>query len=245
VLIEFAGCSGAGKSTIAGGVANRLRSAGVPVHEHAVLSSSALVTLRNGAVATMALARLLANRGDPLSYARVVFDAIRRRNLSRFWTFARSAAAARIIDAHVNRQRRTTDAIADVVDEGILTTISLAFASGARATASEMNEIVERMPLPDVVVWVDAPLEDLVYRTRRRTDIPRELRGMSEQQLESWFESSKRAFEHVLSAARISPSVVSMWNPNRDRAALDADLDQMARTVHQKIRLWQPCSPRR
>ncbi len=242
MLIEFAGCTSSGKSLLAAGVTERFRAKGFALRNYGTTSSSLFVTGRNITAATNALPRLLFRGGAGLAHFRSTVASIRKRNLGAFWTCTRIAAAARLTAAHVNNTSRPSKAIINITDEGILTTISLALTGMDSPDRAEIAEFSQRSFIPDLIVFVDAPLADLMLRTRLRPDAPREVSRSDAEDLGTWLRSSKHAYQAVLKCDQFKNHLIRVWNPQARPEVVKANIDAFSNTLEQIIASWQPCS---
>jgi thymidylate kinase len=231
MIIEFAGCSGAGKTTVAAEVIARLRREHVHVHDFSVHSSSWRTTARNAAVTPVMAVTTLRGGDQTLEHLSLTCARILRCGLSPFWTLARTAAAARIVGQHRIRCRRDRDRDIGVIDEGILTNVQLAFSGCRTATDTEIHAFAEAIPLPDAIVWIDAPSETILNRTACRLDCPRELRALQLPDVRFRIESAQRAYRIVADAPRVAKRVVVFSNATADKSVRDESIDQLVRIL--------------
>jgi hypothetical protein len=182
---------------------------------------------------------LLMRHDTNLSYLRRVSRAIRHRRLPGFWTAVRSVAAVRLVGTHAKRAQAIRNSrTVSIVDEGILTTLSLVFDQASHEEVSEIDVIAAAMPLPDVVVLVDAPIDALVDRVLRREDSPREMRRLSTPELRARLSAARAAFNAFAEAPRVSPRVIRMWNPPVSDSEREREIDLGAAALSQQLREW-------
>lgn len=239
MIVEFAGCTGAGKTTIASAAVRRLRADGVVVNDCTGRTSSLAVTARNALATPMLMASLLRRHDSNLSYLRSVSRAIRDRRLPIFWTAVRSAAAVRLVGTHAQRaQPGRNGRTVSIVDEGILTTLSLLFDEDGMEEVSEIDVIAEAIPLPDVVVLVDAPLDALVDRVLRRDDSPRDMRRLSTPEVRARLSGARAAFNALAARPRVSSRVIRVWNPPTTVSYRESEIERAAAALSERLREW-------
>ena len=227
MIVEFAGCTSAGKTVIASGVADVLKSQGLRVTDQTGGSSSIAVSARNAIVTPFLLLFLLARRDSHLTYLTNAARAIRRRGLSRFWTAARIAAAIRIIGQHARRLSYSKSLY--IVDEGVLTTLAL----------TSDAEGIRDLQLPDIVVIVDAPIETLVRRVLARSDAPREVRRLDSQSLAARLTAIQHAYNGAMRDPRLSQRSIRIFNPDGPQAELEERIHAAAESVMESLAQWR------
>jgi thymidylate kinase len=217
VIVEFMGCSSAGKSTLARAVQAELAACGIPTTGRVAEPSTSALSMRNVLATPEAGARATIS-SDLRRHLAETARNIRSCSLSPFWTVARTAAAARVIGEHSMQAARTGKGGISLADEGLLTTIQLAFARRAPATDDALMKFAESMVLPDVIVWIDASAQTIVDRTRERSDPPREWRGLSASDLRLFADNTLAAYRSIASSHRVKDVVVAVSGIDSDGA---------------------------
>jgi len=237
LIVEFMGCTGAGKTPLAQGTVHRLRAQGVVVREGSHAGSSVLLTLENALGTPVWFLALLRDWSRCGPHLRATWSALRGRVASPFWTAARAYATIRLLGRHARYARAARGHVA-VVDEGVLVTAPLAFCGNRPAPPQPLERFVAAAALPDVIVWVDAPLDVLVDRTLSRRDLPRELRSRPRDQVRTYLAQVRALFRTLAEAPRIAGRVISLWNPTappRDRYAL---AERAADAIRRRLDAW-------
>ncbi len=237
MIAEFMGCTGAGKTTLAVGVVQRLRAEGRLVRDHCKVRSSVLVSLGNAIRTPFHLLPILPVWPRYERYLRVMWMVPRDGAPGPFWTALRACAVIRILGGHALRLRSTSRAIC-VVDEGVLGTVHLAFAGSGPLSASKIELFVAAIPLPDVVVWVDAPLDALVDRIVARPDRPRELSRGTGEELRIRLASVQAVFRTLAEAPRAGGRVLHAWNPPSSPVQREAVIDRVAGALRTRLAPW-------
>jgi thymidylate kinase len=101
-----------------------------------------------------------------------------------------------------------------MVDEGtVLLAHNIFVFTNARYTPEEIAKFATLIPLPDVVVYVKAPVDSLVKRSLQRTDRRRELEAIGQAQLEKYIKRAVNLFEQLIQAENIRRRVLIVENP--------------------------------
>ena len=237
MIVEFMGCTSAGKSTLAAGVARRLREDGRPVRQHKGEAGTALAALGNALRTPLHLIPMLPDWPRYAGHWLATWRAMRHRAESAFWRTARGYAAVRILGTHAYRTRASS-AVIQIVDEGLLVTTHLAFSGSLPVSPADMNAFVAAVPLPDIVVWVDAPLEVLVKRTLCRCDPPRELRHRSPARVRACLANVRRAYGILAQSRRVEGRVLTAWTPSSTPGDREIEMDRIADEIRTRLPSW-------
>jgi thymidylate kinase len=226
MIVEFAGCTGAGKTTLATRFASRLSEHGVEIQDRTSPGSSPFVTASNAASTPLHLCTIARNWSELAPVLALGERHISTRASSPAWRMLRFAGLIRRIGRHLRDSARGTDEIC-VVDEGVCGALELILGGTEQATPDVVDEVVSSMPLPDLIVWVDAPYESIVNRTRRRVDSPRELRALGEASLRKRLANSQANFRHMMARPAVSKRVVKAWNPDQPHYEMSRAVDRL------------------
>lgn len=223
-LIELTGCPGSGKTTIAETLAERLRRVDLDVR---------LLRVGGMGVSDWHAVRQITARGA------------RHRDLYRFLMEVIARDADTWIDRaklirNVAKKLGTLDALAGrraqgivVWDEGTVHIAQNAFVHGANAPqAREIERFAHEVPLPDVLVYVRAPVELLQHRLERR---PHRLLERSTRLGRPFLEHAHQAVEILVSHPRIKDRVVTLENGSDDPASLETAARAAAETIRERL----------
>jgi hypothetical protein len=174
--IEFIGCTGAGKSSLAGGTLLAGRRGGIEISmaDDYVLRRWRLHRLKSRLARTlvMDLLSIVACAGsgrNNLAFLRFALGVIRRLPIGAFQkaNIARNVAKRVGVHALIRRYRRGDDVV--VVDEGTVQCVHYLFVHvAAVAAAEDIVRFAALVPLPDVIVYVREDERVLLERTLRR-----------------------------------------------------------------------------
>lgn len=232
MIIEFIGPTSAGKTTLAVGVAQRLCQQGLRIEDRSSPSSSVLVSVGN---ATRTPLMLLPIFSDWRSVSPCLLSGrrhIQRATQSRFWRTLRLAAFVRRVGE--NSLRSKTSESLFIVDDGLLGLLDLAF-SGTRPSQTQLEAFVSKLPLPDTLVSVDAPLETLFERTRARTDPPRELRKLPDKRIRERLSILRQMFDALNEMPLVAPRIINAWNPASSIKDRERHIDRITCEIRMRL----------
>ena len=228
MYIEFTGCTGSGKSTASDSTIRRLGAGGkvLSVHaDHFTVLGPRFERVRHPTVQNLLLdARGLEyylRSAECRAFMRLAEDLFRRHTDFFPRRLNQRRAVLRKFVVHAIMTAKRDAAQFRVVDEGIVHSAhNLLVHAGGVPGDEEIALFAERVPLPDVLVWVRAPVEVILDRTMRRPDRP--LRS-DEARLREFVEHACFVFERVMTSARLAARTICV-NFDSDRPGLAGEL---------------------
>jgi thymidylate kinase len=233
VIVEFIGCSGAGKTTLAK-MLRRSSSLTDPV----ILASDLVMdrpgrrwisnpTAMNLVADVTALPSFLRAFDQNQDFARYAAERLRRHAPSVFAKVNYMRNIVRRIGMH-ELARREGGKVRVLADEGtVLTAYYLFVYSDAPVRQSDLDQFAQLVPMPDRIVHVKAPVEVLVNRSLGRPDRRRELAMNDQQKLQHWIARAQEVFEGLSATPRIRDRVLTVENVNAmadSQGALTAEI---------------------
>lgn len=241
MIVEFIGSSGAGKTTLADMLRERIGS------ENRVLSSAEMYLNRPGrrwignpiamnlvadATSLLPLIRTWSRHRD---FVRFAFRRIQRHAPSAFAKYNYMRNVVRAVGIH-ELSRRVGKGEMILADEGtVLTAYFLFVYSMASFTQDDLDEFAALVPLPERVVYVRAPVDVLVDRAMNRPDRRREFTGASRAEVEHWISRSTLVFEGVASAPAIRDRLLIVGGALDGPRDLDKVVSQIASFIQEGI----------
>jgi deoxyadenosine/deoxycytidine kinase len=220
VIIEFIGSTGAGKTTLLSEVQRRLaQTTEVTTSFELVAAQLGLQGVTHPSVRNLIQEMMgmpLFMRSLPRHKALIVFTLRMLARHDRFTliTINNLRSLVRKIGVHENIRRDRHHRIV-FVDEGtVLLAHNLFVYTSALYTSEEIAKFAALIPLPDVVVYIKAPVTTLVNRSFRRTDAPREMRSKSQAQVETYIHRAVTMFDQLVETEEIRSRVLIVENPD-------------------------------
>jgi len=230
-VVEFVGLPGVGKSHAARLAAARLAAVGAPVSSSALRVNHELGTFRRVLYKFGICAGEMLRR--PASPFRIGHALVRSRQESRF-DVARLAYNWLFLVGLLRRARARR--AVELLDEGIVQQLwSIGFAGGDGVIRECSTELLEAsasaQPLPDIVVFVEAPLDLVESRLEARRSRAGRLDRMEPAERHAALVRGTRVFGEVLSAdggLLDGPSAPHLrLVRNADASELGADIDAL------------------
>lgn len=219
MMIEFIGSTGAGKTTLIADVRRRLAQIESVTTSFKFVASP--LGLRN---VTHPTARHLIQEffGFPFFirsvYRHKAFIIFILRMLARQANFSlfminNLRSLVRKISVFEMIKRSQHDQIV-LVDEGtVLLAHNIFVYSSALYTSEEIARFASLVPLPDIIIYIKAPVVTMVQRSLRRTDPPRELKSRNRELIEKQINRAVRMFDQLVEAENIQPRLLIVENP--------------------------------
>ena len=227
MIVELIGCTGAGKSTLAEALVERWPGGNaVRLHDLALagplrgITHPTAVNVAQEVASLPALAAAARRRAPFLSYAARTLVCTAPSPLHRANRLRGVARRVGMLELGARRERGRLV----VSDEGTVLLAYMLVLDGELRTAADLERFAELVPLPDVVVHVSAPADELVRRARVRTDRQRQLGDKGTEELEELLRRTVDVFDDLVALPRIAPRVVpfASLGDGRDAERVDA-----------------------
>ena len=243
MIVEFIGCTGAGKTTLVSAVRRQLD----PTTDIAD-SFDVVADLLHLPHATNPTAQNLIREviGFPffvrslytyrefltfISKRLVGYMAYPRLTLNYLRSMERTIGTLEIL-----RQLPSTRVV--VVDEGTLHYAHILFAyTTTDSKVEDISQFARLVPLPDVAVYVRAPEETLVERCLLRADPPRELRTKNKDLIARYVRRAVTAFDQIAAAERIRDRVIVVENEAHTDDERVATVDRIAKFIANRVQM--------
>jgi thymidylate kinase len=233
MIVEFIGPTGSGKTTLARGLVRR------GVGTQPMRMATDLLTDRLGrrwidnahAINLLAdvttLPSFIRSLDRDREFLRFAFDRLRRHAPSAFATLNYMRNMLRKLGMH-EMTRRADPGTTFLVDEGtILTAYQLFVYSDAPFTQDDLERFGRLVPLPDLIVYVKAPIDVLLRRARARPDRRRELAHEDEAGVERWIVRAAEMFDALAEIEPIRNRLVTIDIADDEPRGLDAAIREV------------------
>jgi thymidylate kinase len=127
-------------------------------------------------------------------------------------------------------QRYNRDRII-LVDEGPILAAHMFVFSGSMVTSSELTAFAALLPLPDLIVYITAPIEVLVRRALNRPDPPREMGSKDPAMTENYVRSATAVFDQLMEADRLRNRLLIIDNPDLTPEEHDRVVDKVVEAI--------------
>jgi thymidylate kinase len=240
MIVEFIGCSGAGKTTLAdaieriGGPRSTISGTGLIVDHPGVrwIRDPTAVNLVADVISFPPFLRALARQKDFVTFA---FDRLQRHAPSPFARYNYMLNVVRKLG--VNEIARRAAGKTVLIDEGVvLSAYQLFVYSDAPFGHADLERFARSVPLPDRIVYVRAPIDLLVDRAMKRPDQRRELAGRSPDELRRSLERAIELFDGLAMTEPIRDRLLTVDIGDDSARTRDAAVREVARFVTPPIR---------
>lgn len=227
MIVEFIGCTGAGKTTLIQRVQHSLaKTAEVttpfelvanPLGWRGVIHPTARNLFQEFAGLPFFLSSMYRHR----AFVLFTLKMLSRQAKFNIFTLNNLRSLERKLGVHGIIRWLEGDRII-LVDEGtVLTAHNLFVYSEALYTQGEIATFAELAPLPDVIVYVKAPMDTLLKRALERPDPPREMKLKSPAMLELYINRAVTMFEQLVQAENISNRLLEIENDDLESRELE------------------------
>jgi thymidylate kinase len=209
MIVEFIGSTGAGKTTLISGVHHRLAKTG------RVTTSIDLVTgvlglqgmtnptLQNLVQESVSLPFFICTLYKHYAFIRHTIRLFWRSSGFSIQTIHNMRSLERKIGTYEITKYLSKDRII-LVDEGPILAAHMFVTTGDAAyTAQEIAIFTDLLPLPDLVIYIRAPLDTLIERTVRRADPPRAIDVKNLALMKQYIQRTVAMFDQVSQAENI------------------------------------------
>ena len=218
MIIEFVGSTGAGKTTLASEVQHRL------AEKAQVVTSFELIagllgwrhvtnpTIRNLIQDLVGFPFFVRSLYQHRAYVVFALKTLARHTSYTLFTINYLRGIARKIGTYEIIRRYKRDQII-LVDEGTVLSAHILFVYTSTIYSQEdIENFASLVPLPELVVFINAPVDNLVQRTLQRSDAPREMRSKNQKLVEKYINRAAKMFDQLSHTKEIRDRVLIVAN---------------------------------
>jgi hypothetical protein len=239
MIVEFIGSTGAGKTTLIAEVERSLRACGPDAARYELatnlfgLRRVTHPTLRNLIQDMRGLPSFVGSLQRHRAFCEFALTTLTRHRRGRLVTANYVRSIIRKVGTYEFVKRRGRDLVI-LVDEGTLLAAHLLFVfTGGELCESDIDEFARLVPLPDLVVYVTAPVDRLVERSLRRTDVRREMKSLDPRLVEMHVRRAAETFDRLVETETIRNRLVTIDNCDATHAERRIRADQIAAVINQ------------
>jgi thymidylate kinase len=119
-----------------------------------------------------------------------------------------------------------------LVDEGTMLSAHNIFVyTDTPYSSEEIDEFASLVPLPDLIVYVKAPIDVLIKRSLQRSDPPREMRCKDPALIEKYIKRADAVFEQLAKAEKIRNRILIVENRESTGNERDAVVDYVSEFI--------------
>jgi len=234
MIVEFIGCSGAGKTSLAEALRRRIQPSG-----RAILSvdlvrdrpglrwmrDPTMINLAADVISFPSFVRAYGRDGD---FVRFAFDRHRRHAPTTFARYNYRLNIVRKVGVHELARRASTRKTV-LIDEGVvLSAYQLFVYSDAPYGDVDLDRFARLVPMSDRIVYVKAPLDLLVERAIRRPDPRRELAGRKRHEVADRLARAAELFERLAAREAIHERLLTVEIGDDSREGSEEAVRQIA-----------------
>ena len=241
MIVEFIGCSGAGKTTLArevGRIAGPRPaiSATELVVDHPGLRWISDPTAVNLVADVISFPPFLRTFGHEKDFVAFAFGRLRRHAPSSFAKYNYMLNIVRKVGVH-EMARRAASRKTVLIDEGaVLSAYQLFVYSDASFDQLDLGRFARLVPLPDRLVYVRAPIDLLVDRAMARPDQRRELAGRGPSELRRSLERAIALFDGLARTEPIRDRLLTVDIGDDSSRTRDAAVREISRFLSRAVR---------
>ena len=219
MIVEFIGSTGAGKTSLISKIHQQLSQTKVVTTPFDLIATPLGLSSINHPTAQNLIQELigfpffigsLSRHGKFLSHTIEIFSRNTKFSIHRINNFR---SLERKIGMYELTQRYDTGKII-LVDEGPILAAHMFVFTGSIVTSAEIAAFANLLPLPDLVVYIKAPVEVLVKRALQRPDPPREMGEKDPVMTEKYVRDATTVFDQLMEAERIKSRLLVVDNPD-------------------------------
>jgi thymidylate kinase len=245
VIVELVGPTGAGKSTLARLLRDRVSGSGPAVlGSDLVLDRPVLRRVANATAANLVqdawgLPYLLRAAPGHAAFLMMASRMLRDHAPTRFDLLMNARSVMRRVGMY-ELARSRADSRTVFIDEGtVLIAYHLFVYSNADLDRADLERFADLVPLPDRVIYVRDPLPVLVQRAFSRPDPRRQLTDLGQAEVEASLRRAVDVFDRLTSTDRLRPRTLVVDNGASSLAALDG----LVSRVTAQVRSWRSGDP--
>lgn len=237
MIVEFIGSTGAGKTTLISEVKRRLAET-AQVTTASDLTADLLglrrvthPTARNLIQDFVGLPFFFGSLYQHRAFVVFALETLARHKSNTFFTVNYLRSIVRKIGTYEIVKRYNHDGIT-LVDEGTVLSAHLLFVFTSTIYRQEdIEKFASLVPLPELVVYIKAPVDSLVQRSLQRSGAPKEMRSKNQMLVEKYVSRACEMFDRLTETEEIRDRVLVVANPDSTEGERGAVADHIATFV--------------
>jgi len=219
MIIEFIGSTGAGKTTLISEVQRRLAEQAQAVPSFDLVADLLRLrhvtnpTVRNLIQDLVGLPFFIGSLYQHRAFVGFALKTLARHKSYTFFTANYLRSIVRKIGTYEIFKRYNHNRII-LVDEGTVLSAHLLFVYTRTIYSQEdIETFASLVPLPELVVCIRAPVDNLAQRSLKRSDAPKEIRWKNQKLVEKHVSRAAKMFDQIAETKEIRDRVLVVANP--------------------------------
>lgn len=237
MIIEFIGSTGAGKTTLISEIQRKLAQTTEVVTSFEVIASPlglrrvTHLTVRNLIQELVGFPFFVGTLYRHKAIIAFMLKMLARQASFSLFTINNLRSLERKIGVDEVIKRRQHDRII-LVDEGPLLLAHNVFVySGAHYTSEEITRFASLVPLPDIIIYIKAPMDILIQRSLQRTDPPREMKSRNRELIEKHIVQAIKMFDQLIAAESIRSRLLIVENSDSNHHGYNKAVDDIVEFI--------------
>ncbi|UCD98874.1 MAG: hypothetical protein JSV42_18340 [Chloroflexota bacterium] len=226
MIVEFIGSTGAGKSTLISEVERRLSDKTEVSTAYDIVASPFGLrwvthpSVRNIIQEIISFPFFVISLPRHKKFVSLNLKLWLRRAKLNLFTFNNLRSLERKIGVYEIIRRNDQNKII-LVDEGTVLTAHHVFVFTEQDfTRDDYASFSRLLPLPDVIIYIQAPVKTLLKRSLERTKPPREMRAKDPELNELYLQRAVNMFDQLIAQERIRNRVLTVENPDSNNGTI-------------------------
>lgn len=237
MIIEFIGSTGAGKTTLISEVQCRLAEQAQAVTSFDLIAGLLGLrrvthpTVRNLIQDFVGLPFFIGSLYQHRAFVIFALKTLARHKSYTFFTVNYLRSIVRKIGTYEIVKRYNHNRII-LVDEGTVLSAHILFVFTSTIYSQEDIEKFARLvPLPELIVYIKAPMDSLVQRSLQRSGAPKEMRSKNQMLVEKYVSRAAEMFDQLTEIKPIRDRVLIAANPDSTEDERGAVADHIAKLI--------------
>lgn len=240
MIVEFIGSTGAGKTTLIGEVQDRLgeRDEVVTsfdiVAERLGLRGITNPTAKNIIQEMVGFPFFIRSLGRHKEFVLFALRMLARQAGLTLFTINNLRSLERKIGVYeIIRQKKNDQTI--LVDEGtVLVAHNVFVYTDVNYSSEEITRFASLVPLPDVIIYIKAPVDILIQRSLIRTNPPREIKSKNPELVEKYVNRAVNMFDQLVESENIQCRLLMVENAGPNRRPREEVVEDIAEFILNK-----------
>jgi len=234
MIIEFIGSTGAGKTTLISRVQRRLAEQAQAVTSFDLVADLLGLrrvtnpTIRNLIQDLVGLPFFAGSLYQHRAFVVFTLKTLARHKSYTLFTLNYLRSIVRKIGTYEIVKRYNHDRII-FVDEGTVLSAHILFVfTSTIYNQEDIEKFASLVPLPELVVYIKAPVDSLVQRSLQRSDARKEMRSKNQMLVENYVSRAAEMFDRLTETKQIRDRVLIVTNPDSTEGERGAVADHIA-----------------